>query len=98
MLLQVPHHLIELVLCDFSAGVPSPEDRVGIISVPPIAPSVAVPTPAPAAPPAHSPEEEEEQEDEEPAEAEREEWEEACPAARAPDGEQDHRSGNRDAD
>src|SRR5213083_2367436 len=67
MLLQVPHHLVELVLRDLAARVPGPEDCVRIISVPPVAASAAVPTPAPAAPPSHSPEKAEEQEEDEPA-------------------------------
>src|SRR5436309_5535402 len=98
MLLEVPHHLVELVLRDFSAGVSGPQDRMGVIAVPPVAPSATVPTPAPAAPPAHSPEEEEEQEEEDPAEAEGEEREEARAGARSAKGEQDHRGRDRDAD
>src|SRR5436189_5407851 len=76
MLLEVPHHLVELVLRDLSAGVSGPQDRMGVIAVPPVAPSATVPTPAPAAPPAHSPEEEEEQEEEDPAEPEEREEDE----------------------
>src|SRR5207247_1328471 len=98
MLLEVPHHLVELVLRDFSAGVSGPQDRMGRIAGPPGTPSAAGPTPAPAAPPAHSPEEEEEQEEEDPAEAEGEEREEARAGARSAKGEQDHRGRDRDAD
>src|SRR5256885_3198037 len=98
MLLEVPHHLVELVLRDLSAGISGPQDRVGVIAVSPGVPSAAVPTPAPAAPPAHSPEEEEEQEEEDPAEAEGEEREEARAGARSAKGEQDHRGRDRDAD
>src|SRR5438874_1933423 len=76
MLLQVPHHLVELVLRDLAARVPGPEDCVRIISVPPVAASAAVPTPAPAAPPSHSPEKEEEQEEEDPAKPEEREEDE----------------------
>src|SRR5947199_10159167 len=76
MSLQVPHHLVELVLRDLAARVPGPEDCVRIISVPPVAASAAVPTPAPAAPPSHSPEKEEEQEEEDPAKPEEREEDE----------------------
>src|SRR5207253_667567 len=107
MLLQVPHHLVELVLRDLAARVPGPEDCVRIISVPPVAASAAVPTPAPAAPPSHSPEKEEEQEEEDPAKPEeREEDEPASWSAErvggqgrrnqeADDGPREGPSGNR---
>src|SRR3989440_10114342 len=98
MLLEVPHHLVELVLRDLSAGVSGPQDRVGVIAVSPGVPSATVPTPAPAAPPAHSPEEEEEQEEEDPAEAEGEEREETRASTRGPEGEHRQRSRDRDAD
>src|SRR5438132_12852495 len=98
MLLEVPHHLVELVLRYLSAGISGPQDRVGVIAVPPVAPSATVPTPAPAAPPAHAPEEEEEQQEEDPAEAEREERVEAHAGPPATEGERDQRGGDRDAD
>src|SRR5207302_10165167 len=96
LLLEVPHHLVELFLRDLSTGVSGPQDRVGVLAVSPVAP-VAVP-PAPAAPPAHAPEEEEEQQEEDPAEAEREERVEAHAGPPATEGERDQRGGDRDAD
>src|SRR6266550_5249358 len=96
MLLQVPHHLVELVLRDLAARVPGPEDCVRIISVPPVATSAAVPTPAPAAPPAHPPEEEEEQEEEDPAEPE--EGKEDEPGPGAADRVGDQGCGDHEAD
>src|SRR5205809_6362326 len=96
MLLEVPHHLVELVLRDLSAGVSGPQDRMGVIAVPPVAPSATVPTPTPAAPPAHSPEEEEEQEEEDPAEPE--EGKEDEPGPGAADGVRDQGCGDHEAD
>src|SRR5438552_6890864 len=96
MLLEVPHHLVELVLRDFSAGVSGPQDRMAVIAVPPVAPSATVPTPAPAAPPAHSPEEEEEQEEEDPAEPEEREEDEPASGSAGRVGDQGCRNHQAD--
>src|SRR5207249_7937835 len=94
VLLEVPHHLLELLAGDLSAGVPAPQDRVGVVPVPPIVPAVSAPTPA--APPAHSPEEEEEQEEEDPAEPE--EGKEDEPGPGPADGVRDQGCGDHEAD
>src|SRR5207249_5350950 len=96
VLLEVPHHLLELLAGDLSAGVPAPQDRVGIVPVPPVVPTVSAPTPAPAAPPAHPPKEEEEQEEEDPAEPEEGKEDEPGPAAADRVGDQG--SGDHEAD
>src|SRR5205823_2857576 len=92
--LEVPHHLVELVLRDLPAGVAGTQDLVRVVPVSPVRPSV--PTPAP---PAESPEEQEEQEEKEPAESEPEEREAEAESGAGPaDRPRDERCGDSQGD
>src|SRR5437667_275214 len=99
-LIDVPHHLVELVLGDLAARVPPPEDlgrAVRTVVVPSVhrVASPAPPTPAPEQ--AAEQEEQEEDEDEEP-EREEEEREVANARARSDDCPHDEADHNCDAD
>ena len=70
VLLQVPHHLVELVFCDLSPSISFSEDVVGLITIPPVS-AWAVAPPRPEGP-AKEPED-----CEYPEETEESKWEEA---------------------
>src|SRR6266704_1601940 len=63
MMVEVPHHLVVLLLRDLAPGVPGAQDVVALVAVPVAPPGVPpAPTPRPEEP-AHGPEESEEQEE-----------------------------------
>src|SRR2546422_1178754 len=96
---DVPHHLVELILRDLAARIPSAED-LGRAVVVPVSSVHRVAPPAPPAPAPEQASEQEEQEEDEDEEPEREEEEREVPESRAgpddrPDDDSDH---NCDAD
>src|SRR2546426_3417055 len=96
---DVPHHLVELILRDLAARMPSAEG-LGRAVVVPVSSVHGVAPPAPSAPAPEQASEQEEQEEDEDEEPEREEEEREVPESRArsddrPDDDSDH---NCDAD
>src|SRR6266508_2267946 len=61
MMVEVPHHLVVLLLRDLAPGVPRAQDVVALVAVPVAAPGVP-PAPGPEEP-AHGPEQREEREE-----------------------------------
>src|SRR6266705_5727184 len=70
VLLEVPRHLVKLLLSDLSPSVSFPEDVVGLVTVPPVS-ARTIPPPRPESPP------DEPEDCEYPEEAKEPEWEEA---------------------
>src|SRR3989441_10367706 len=87
---DVPHHLVELILRDLAARIPSAED-LGRAVVVPVSSVHGVAPPAPSAPAPEQASEQEEQEEDEDEEPEREEEEREVPESRAGP---DHRPGD----